>query len=488
MRTYTISAPPFTLANRRALTAFWMSAAALAGFHLYMFFEDSSLRVAAAGLISLAALVPAYFWCTRPEMGLPLYPMFALMFIPQYAYPLAGQEIMITMHDDDEGAVAGLTVATFLFVGTAAWLFALKVFRRPTGFVRSMPEGRGEVFFLALIFLAAGFNMGMVGNWFEISGGALSIIRATLMGLASIGMFLLPYRWAQGQLSIPKKWLFAIGFILYATATMVSLIMIGAMIAIAFASAAYVIGGGRLPWKLGAIVLVLFGVLHAGKGEMRDIYWTWLDYKPIQVVEYPGFMIEWFERGLKEIQQPTPLEESGTFGQRIDLIHLLLKVQAETPERRPYMNGQTYAVIPNLILPRMLNPKKLNSHESAHLMSIYYGLQTREGTETSTIAWGPLNEAYANFGMIGVVGAAFFIGFLYGGVAKKALGAPILSLRMMIAIVFAALALQVEWTAGPYTTALFQSLVVVCGMGFVLMQPTRIRFEPALPSRRRQFA
>ena len=213
MTTYTIiSARPFELANRRALTAFWVIAAALAGFHLYAFFEDSSVRVASAGLISLAALTPAYFWCTRAEMGLPLYPMFALMFILQYAYPLAGQEILVTMHDDADGAIAGLTVATFLFVGTAAWLLALHVFRRPTGLVRSMPEGRGEVFFLVLIFLAAAFNMGMVGHWFNISDGYLSIMRATLMGLGSIAMFLLPYRWAQGQLSIPKKWLFAIAF------------------------------------------------------------------------------------------------------------------------------------------------------------------------------------------------------------------------------------------------------------------------------------
>jgi hypothetical protein len=46
---------------------------------------------------------------------------------------------------------------------------------------------------------------------------------------------------------------------------------------------------------------------------------------------------------------------------------------------------------------------------------------------------------------------------------------------MMIAIVFTALALQVEWTSGPWATALFQSLVVVCAMGFALMQPTRLR-------------
>jgi hypothetical protein len=453
-----------------------MVTAILAGFHIYSFTEESSLRVASAALISLSALAPAYLWCKNPSMGLPLYPLFALMFIPQYAYPLAGQEKIITMYDDLEAAVAGVTVAAFLFTGTAAWLLAQHLLRRPTGYVRAMPEGRGELFFLVLIYLAAGYNMGMVGQWFPdtMSSGYLSIIRASLGGLATIGTFLLPYRWAQGQLSIPKRWLFVIGFVLYAVASMVSLIMISAMIAIAFAAAAYVIGGGKLPWKIGLAAVAMFVVLHAGKSEMRDIYWSWHNYKAIQVLDYPDFMSEWFDRGLKEIRQPTPPEEAGTFAERISLVHLLLLVQAETPDRRPYMNGETYAVIPQLILPRVINPKKLGSHEGTHLLSIYYGLQTREGTETSTTAWGPLNEAYANFGMMGVLALGFGIGFLYGGVAKKTLGVPILSLRMMIAIVFTALALQVEWTAGPYITTLFQSLIVVCGMGFVLMQPTRI--------------
>jgi hypothetical protein len=62
------------------------------------------------------------------------------------------------------------------------------------------------------------------------------------------------------------------------------------------------------------------------------------------------------------------------------------------------------------------------------------------------------------------------IGAVYGAVAKLATGVPILSLRMLVAIVFAAMALQVEWTAGMYVAAVLQSLVIVWALSFVLME------------------
>jgi hypothetical protein len=174
--------------------------------------------------------------------------------------------------------------------------------------------------------------------------------------------------------------------------------------------------------------------------------------------------------GYDVLTSPPREDTPWTLTQRMSLIPLLLKVQAETPETRPFLNGETYAVIPGLLVPRIFNPKKLNAHEGAHLLSIHFGLQTREATETSTIAWGPLIESYANFETLGVIALAIAIGGLYGAVAKFASGVPILSLRMLIAIVFAAMALQVEWTAGVYVTAVFQSLVVVCALSLVLME------------------
>jgi hypothetical protein len=446
-------------------------ACALAAFHIYMFIVEPSVRMIGAGLISAGALVPAYIWCRKPSLGLPIYPLFALTFVGKYAYPLASDDSMITIHDDAAGLQAGLTVCMFLLIGTVVWCAANRWMPRARGPVRAMPPGKGDFLFTAFIFCAALFNLSMAGHWFFLSGGVISIVRAAVLGLASVGVFVLAYRWGAGELDGPKKAAFGTSLLLFLVSHSISLFIIDLILVTTFAMAAYVIGGGRLPWKTALVLLPLLTVLHAGKSEMREQYWLYEEVnRPVQLYQYPAFLAEWIGHGWDVLTSPPREDTPWTLAQRMSLIPLLLKVQAETPEARPFLNGETYAIIPGLLVPRVLNPKKLTAHEGSHLLSIHFGLQTREATETSTIAWGPLIEAYANFGILGVVALAIIIGAVYGAVGRFAAGVPILSLRMLIAIVFAAMALQVEWTAGVYVTALFQSLVVVCALSFVLME------------------
>lgn len=446
-------------------------ALALIAFHLYAFIVEPSVRSLGAAVISAGAMVPVYIWCRNPSLGLPIFPLFALTFVGKYAYPLAGNDEMITIYDDGAGLQAGLTVCMFLLVGTVAWCAANRWVPRARGPVRAMARGKGDLLFTALLLSAALFNLSMAGHWIQISGGLMSIVRAAVLGLASVAIFILAYRWGAGELDGVKKTAFGTALLLFLVSHSMSLFMIDLILATTFAGAAYVIGGGRIPWKAAVLLLVLFTILHAGKSEMRDEYWQYEEVnKPVQLYQYPAFLAEWIGYGWDVLTSPPRDDTPWTLAQRMSLIPLLLKVQAETPEKRAFLNGETYAVIPALLIPRMFNPNKLNTHEGAHLLSIHYGLQTREATETSTIAWGPLIESYANFGILGVIGLAIITGAMYGAVAKFATGVPILSLRMLVAIVFAAMALQVEWTAGMYVTALYQSLAVVLALSFVLME------------------
>ena len=327
--------------------------------------------------------------------------------------------------------------------------------------------------FIGFIFAAALFNLSSVGQWFYIEGWT-SVIRAAALGLAAVGIFVLSYRAGARELSIPKKYAYFAAFGLFLISHSMGLLLIDVMVATTFAMAAYVIGGGTLPWKLAAVFLGIFAILHQGKDEMRTEYWQKDAYTPVQIYEYPEFVAKWIDYGFEELTAPPREDASWSLSQRVALIPLLLKVQAETPERYPFMNGATYEVIPQLLVPRIFNPDKLSAHEGSHRLSIYYGLQTREGTETTTIAWGPLIEAYANFGILGVIGLAVVVGIVNGAVAKAAAGLPIVSLRMLVAIVFTAMALQVEWTAGVYVSAIFQALIIICAASFVLMQPRRL--------------
>ena len=106
------------------------------------------------------------------------------------------------------------------------------------------------------------------------------------------------------------------------------------------------------------------------------------------------------------------------------------------------------------------------------MLSVHYNLQSPEDTRTTTIGWGLLNEAAANFGIMGVVGLAILLGVAYGWVTRFAAEAPVLSLRMLVAITFMVFAVQTELTAGVYVSALFQSLVSLAALSLWFMDRT----------------
>jgi len=463
-----------------ALSAFWLTAVAITAFHIYAFAKEPSVRVMAAGFISASAFIPAYLWCRRPaSYGLPIFPLFAMTFIPKYAFPLAGDDELITIYSDEEGMYAGLTVVFFLLVGTAAWYWIQSHVPLARGSIRAMRDGSGNYLSIAIILGASMYNFGVAGGWFWLEG-YMSVIRAVILGLASVGIFVLAYRAGAGQLTIPQRLLFVAALVLQCASHSMSLLLIDCMLLVALAIAAYVIGGGKMLWKTGLALVVLFSVLHQGKDLMRGEYWDGYYRKHIQIYEYPDFLTKWVNYGVEELNSPPHDDQSWTLSERLSLIPLLLKVQAETPDRYPYLSGATYAVIPQLFVPRFFNPNKLSSQEGSNLLSIYYGLQTREATEITTIAWGPLIESYANFGLVGVFGLAIVIAFVDGAVAKAATHVPILSLRMLVAIVFMGLALQVEWTASAYVSALVQSMAIICAGGYFFMPHRPLRPVSAL--------
>ncbi|MDC0359009.1 hypothetical protein OAO01_09355, partial [Oligoflexia bacterium] len=130
----------------------------------------------------------------------------------------------------------------------------------------------------------------------------------------------------------------------------------------------------------------------------------------------------------------------------------------------------TYAIIPQLLLPRILNPGKIASHEGTYLLNIHYGLQTRSATRSTTIGWGLVNEAYANFGFLGCLALSVLLGTLYGAIAKWSVFTPILSARALFAVILMSLAVQREMTAGVYVSVLFQAIVVLLALAFVFMK------------------
>lgn len=467
-----VAAEPALQAPRRRierlLAAFKVVASAIALFLLYKLVEDASLAVVSAMTVAFAALLPAYFWCSGRVPGVPLFPLFALTYLWTYAYPLVSDHPVVTMYTDEAALVAGVTVAASLLVGTLVWFLVVRTPYRPRGPVMEMKVGKGDYLFCAMIVLASFLTMSVVGQWFEITAGIFSIVRAALFGLCAVGIFALSYRMGNGQLQGGKKTLFVASLVLYIVSQTATLFLVSGIVASILAAVGYATGRRRIPWGWALVLVALFTVFHAGKGDLREKYWNPFP-QLFQPWEYPALFAEWIGNGVRTIASPEAAEIAQPLYERVSLVHLLLKVQDESPDQVPYLLGETYTIVPSLLVPRIFSPEKGAAHEGTSSLSIHYGLQVRDETQTTTIGWGLLNEVMANFGPAGILIFGIVIGYLYGWITKVTANAPILSLRMLVAITFMAFAVQTEFTAGVYASALFQSLVSLFAMSYFFM-------------------
>jgi hypothetical protein len=64
--------------------------------------------------------------------------------------------------------------------------------------------------------------------------------------------------------------------------------------------------------------------------------------------------------------------------ERSSLMHLVLYIQYSTPAYVPYLDGETYRVIPQLLIPRIFSPEKLGSHYGNNVLAVQYGIMELE--------------------------------------------------------------------------------------------------------------
>jgi hypothetical protein len=126
--------------------------------------------------------------------------------------------------------------------------------------------------------------------------------------------------------------------------------------------------------------------------------------------------------------------------------------------REQYLGGETYAIIPSSLLPRLFFPEKASPHYASSTLNVHYGNQTWESSQSTTIGWGLLNESFANFGHLGWVGLALCLGAFYGLITRLSIGLPSASIQSLVGIFTMGFAMQTEWTASVFITAYAQGL------------------------------
>jgi hypothetical protein len=463
---------------------FWRAVLAVFLFGAYTAANASVIEMILAVGMAIAALFPAWLWCSRRAFGIPIFPVFAATFIGTYALPLvSGHPIVMTY---SEGALveAALYVIGFLVVSTAVWRRGVRTLIVPTRNVRVLTGRRANIFFAIALAASVLFNMAVNGGWLFISFGVYAMLRSVVLSLSALGMFVLAYRWGARQLGRKLTvifWILAAGVIV---TSLPRLYLVESLISLVLINVAYSIARRKILWVLIVISGLLLITLQAGKSAMRDRYWAVGDVMRLQPLEYPAFFADWFDNAAaaRSTGLSAPVEAHSSLAERASLLHILLRVLDMSPERVPYLHGSTYAILPQLLVPRVLAPNKIASHEGTYILNIEYGLQTREGTATTTIGWGLLNESIANFGWLGCLMLACLIGAFYAWVARFSMHVPILSFRGLFALVVLSFAVQTEYTAGVYVSGLAQALAILLLVRFALMH-LRVSESGAKPER-----
>jgi hypothetical protein len=248
-----------------------------------------------------------------------------------------------------------------------------------------------------------------------------------------------------------------------------TLFLVGGISAILLALVGYVAGSRRVPLAVTAILLVAIALLHNGKSAMRSHYWDESgEHRQIELSQIAPFFAEWIADGFAVHEGEGDQAMTKNLIDRSSLFQILCLVAYYTPDRQPFMGGDTYADIPGQFVPRFFWPEKPVGHISTYKMAIYYGLQTEQDTFKTTIGFGLIAEAYANFGLMGVGLLAFVLGTFYKLIAARTANSPLLSYPGLYLIILMAWSFQTEWPLSLWLSSMSQASVAILGVPFVI--------------------
>lgn len=458
--------------NRKRLLRWFQAAAAC---YLGYFYFTAQLRsfeiLVLTGALIVAALLPSYLWCAGKAHGLPIVPVFALSTFPTYILPIQrGSEVLDQFSSETE-AKALLTLTLFLLLITGVWQ---QMCNNPGVAPKTcrMMQVEGSNWILVL-FLVLGMLFQIGGLvFYQLSGGLFTLLRGYTSNGAMLAMFVFAFRLGTGGLSLPLKTLLfgVVGLLIVIDAT--SFILAGTLVRLAVIGAGYTLGSQKIPWKTATVIIALLAVLHAGKAEMRAIYWKeGQGSSKIAVLDYPGVFAEWVGAGIRVLQTGKDVgEERESAADRSALVKVLFRIIEWTPEKKPFLEGETYRGIPALLIPRVLYKEKGIAHMANWILAYQYEFLTMEELGKTSVGFDLMSEAYANYGYTGIGFLAVFLALFYGFVGKLSTGVPLLSMRFLFAVLVLSGTISSNNTMGVFVTTLWQSTMALLTVGILLMK------------------
>jgi hypothetical protein len=464
--------------DRRLIHLFWGLVVPMLGYVAYTWADRPADYSFAALLVAFFALLPAYLWCGRVVMGLPIFPFFAGTYLLTYAYPFVLAEPSLREHPNESIRRAAWTVSGFLLLATLVWLFWVRRARPLPTHCRVLSADRGTTLLLMILVVGVIVTVFDHADWLAgLPGGLVTLIRQFFHGPTAFAIFVLALRWGKRSLSPGQISIFIGLFMALCIADTSSIFLVTAIISSLMLVLGFIIGRETVPWSWLTPLIVLVGFLHIGKFEMRARYWAeGVQGNTLQPWAYPAFYAEWLQCSSEQlISQKHGGDEQASIFSRVNILYLLLEAQEMAPREVPFLKGETYAIIPSALVPRLINSEKASPHYSTTLLNVTFGNQTEETAQSTSIGWGLLNEAYANFGYTGCGMLAVILGTFYGLITRWSIGLPPASLPTLVGIFTLSFALQTEMTAAIYITAYLQGLFALLVLVYFFTERISLR-------------
>jgi hypothetical protein len=161
---------------------------------------------------------------------------------------------------------------------------------------------------------------------------------------------------------------------------------------------------------LGAAAIL---VMNSAKADFRQE--IWLADKTPSIPEQLAVWVDKSSAVVNSLSTATGLNDAVVRTiHRFDLVHIFSHVVELTPENIPYYGGESYGYLLYGWIPRAIWPDKPLAMEANIMFALDYGLLMESQRDTTRMGVGFLTEAYANFGVWGVLGVMFLIGCLFG--------------------------------------------------------------------------
>jgi hypothetical protein len=422
------------------------------------------------GVIMLAlAALPALLWARSSNRGLPTFEVLLLTTGNAYALPLLSAHVQLRAYDSETVTSAAIALIAYQLSAISVFLATKgkpgrSVFFTEEVLTRDLQKylSRGLLLSTAYAFIST-FYPSLIPYEYN------SLIRAVTYGVGTVATFSESRRWGQGLLKSGEKAFFVAMVAIQVLSNFATLFLVTGMSLLVLALVGYVAGARRLPIAAALTIFAMAALLHNGKSTMRGKYWNNEDVSSrLELHETPAFLAEWIEAGLAPSREEEEKAMAKKLLERSSVFHILCLVVANSPDRLPYLAGETYSHILGQFVPRFFWAEKPQAHIATDILCMYYGLQDETSVRNATIGFGMPCEAYANFGLSGVMVLGAVFGFVLRKLQLATVASPLLSYAGIFMIILTAWCFQTEANLALWLSSMFQALVTVMGLPFII--------------------